>query len=235
VRTKLLFLILAESALETLPPETWRHPLVIKYSKKRGIHPNSIILDRSYHHKVMNLIDHPEKRGRPDIVHFALLEALGSPLNREGLLRVFIHTVADKVINIRPDTRLPRNYNRFVGLMEQLFEVGSVPPGGEPLLWIENKKLNELIREISPSRVIAFSSSGKPRTIRNIFSDLGGLENPAIVIGGFPHGSFSEEAKQLFDEVYCIDKEILDASIVVSRVIYEYEVLLSISKKRLES
>ncbi|MEM2875693.1 MAG: 16S rRNA methyltransferase [Candidatus Bathyarchaeia archaeon] len=227
-------LILAESALETLPPETWRHPLVIKQSKKRGIHPGSILLDRSYHHKVMELIDRPEKRGRPDIVHFALLEALGSPLNREGLLRVYVHTIADKVINIRPETRLPRNYVRFTSLIEQLFNLGSVPPEGESLLWVEDKKLSDLIREISPSRVTAFSSAGKPCTIRVVVTCLRDIEHPAIVIGGFPHGSFSEEAKLLFDEVYRIDREVLDAFIVVSRVIYEYETLLSISEKRLK-
>ncbi len=231
----MLFLILAESALETLPQEIWGHPLIVKHSKKRGVHPSSIILDRSYHHKVMGLLESPEKRGRPDIVHFALLEALGSPLNREGLLKVYVHTISDKVINIRSDTRLPRNYNRFVGLMEQLFELRSVPPGGEPLLWIEDKDLKSLIEEISPSKVVGFSSEGSPSTIREVIDGLKGLENPAVVVGGFPHGSFNEETKSLFDEVYSIDREVLDASIVVSRVIYEYENLLSISKKRLKA
>jgi len=231
----LLFLILAESALETIPPKVWRHPLIVKHSKKRGVHPSSIILDRSYHHKVMGLLDCPEKRGRPDIVHFALLEALGSPLNREGLLKVYVHTISDKVINIRSDTRLPRNYNRFVGLMEQLFEVGSVPPGEEPLLWIEDKDLKSLIEEISPSKVVGFSLEGAPSTIRDLIGGLKNLENPAVIIGGFPHGSFNEETKSLFDEVYSVDREVLDASIIVSRVIYEYENLLSISKKRLKA
>lgn len=230
----MLFLILAESALETIPPKIWRHPLIVKHSKKRGVHPSSIILDRSYHHKVMGLLDSPEKRGRPDIVHFALLEALGSPLNREGLLKVYVHTISDKVINIRSDTRLPRNYNRFIGLMEQLFEVGSVPPGKDPLLWIENKNLKSLLKEISPSKVVGFSLEGTPSTIRDLISGLKNLEDPVVVVGGFPHGSFNEETKSLFDEVYSVDREVLDASIVVSRVIYEYENLLSISKKRLK-
>jgi len=34
----------------------------------------------------MKKLRESEKRGRPDIVHFALLEALGSPLNKEILL-----------------------------------------------------------------------------------------------------------------------------------------------------
>ena len=72
----------------------------------------------------MGLLDCPEKRGRPDIVHFTLLEALGSPLNLEGLLKIYVHTYSGYVIDVRPEVRLPRDCNRFSGLMEQLFQEG---------------------------------------------------------------------------------------------------------------
>jgi rRNA small subunit pseudouridine methyltransferase Nep1 len=87
----------------------------------------------------MKKLEESEKRGRLDIVHFALLEALGSPLNREGLLQTYVHTINDYVITVNPETRLPRNYNRFVGLMEQLFESYRVPPTGQILLKLEGK------------------------------------------------------------------------------------------------
>ena len=45
------------------------------------------------------------KRGRPDIAHFALLEALSTPLYLEGLLDVYIHTIDNKVIKVGPDLR----------------------------------------------------------------------------------------------------------------------------------
>ena len=92
----------------------------------------------------MKKLEESERRGRPDIVHFALLEALGSPLNKERLLQTYVHTLKNHVITISPETRLPRNYDRFVGLMEQLFELGQVPPAGQILLKLELKTLAEL-------------------------------------------------------------------------------------------
>ena len=228
----MLLLILAESALETIPPKLWKHPVIVKYVQKKGRHPNSIVLDRSYHHRAILFLKNPEKRGRPDIVHFTLLEALGSPLNKEGLLQIYVHTISDKVISVDPTTRLPRNYTRFVGLIEQLFEYGHVPPNGDPLLKIEDKTLQELIEELRPSRVIGFEVSGKPSTLKDVIATLKNEDKPAIIIGGFPHGSFREETRSLFNESFCIDKEILDASIIASRAIYEYEVMISLTEKR---
>ncbi len=41
---------------------------------------------------------------------------LDSPLNRAGLLRVFIHTRDNVLIDVHPQTRIPRTYDRFAGL-----------------------------------------------------------------------------------------------------------------------
>jgi len=229
----LLILILAESALETIPKDLWRHPAVRHHSKKRKKNPQNLLLDRSYHHAAMKTLPQNEKRGRPDIVHFALLEALGSPLNKEKLLQVHVHTINDHVIRVKPETRLPRNYNRFVGLMEQLFELGRIPPNGPALLKLEAKTLPQLLRDISPTQVVAFSRTGKPRTLEDVVSKLSREEKPAVIIGGFPHGHFFATTMQLADELVCIDEETLEAWTVTSRVIYEYERAISLPPKRL--
>jgi rRNA small subunit pseudouridine methyltransferase Nep1 len=173
------------------------------------------------------------KRGRPDITHFVLLEALGSPLNKEGQLRVFVHTINNQVITVNPASRLPRNYNRFIGLMEQLFEQQKVPQEGETLLALEQKTLQQLIKQIRPDHVLAFSTAGKPKTIQEVVSGLEAKTNPAVVIGAFPHGHFSEATLKLVNETVCVDPEMLNAWTVASRVIYEYEQLFMIPKKRL--
>ena len=145
----MLTLILAESALETVPERLWTYRSVQRYAKLRRKPPQFILLDRSYHHAAMRRLEQSEKRGRPDIVHFALLEALGSPLNKEGLLQVYVHTIGDHVIKVEPTTRLPRNYNRFVSLIEQLFEYEKIPPKSteKALLIIRRQTLSQLIRE----------------------------------------------------------------------------------------
>merc|ERR1712142_677744 len=57
---------------------------------------------------------------RPDITHQCLLMLLDSPLNRAGLLQVYIHTAKNVLIEVHPQTRIPRTFDRFCGLMVQL-------------------------------------------------------------------------------------------------------------------
>jgi len=173
------------------------------------------------------------KRGRPDITHFALLEALGSPLNKEGLLQTYVHTSKDYAITVNPAARLPRNYNRFIGLMEQLFHQGKVPFTGETLLKLEHKTLQALLAEAEADYILAFSREGKPKTLQDTVSTLQAKRRPAVIVGGFPHLHFSETTIQLADEVVCVDPEMLEAWTVTSRVIYEYERCLSVPSKRL--
>ncbi|MEM1581415.1 MAG: 16S rRNA methyltransferase [Candidatus Bathyarchaeia archaeon] len=230
----MLTLVLAESALETIPRGLWSNPIIKRFSKRKRKHPKFIILDRSYHHHAMKNMENGMKRGRPDIVHFSLLEALGSPLNKEGLLRIYIHTISDYVISVSPETRLPKNFNRFIGLMEDLFEHRKVPPKGKPLLTLEKKTLPDLISDLEPTFVILFDKAGEAKTFEEITLSLIKQESPLIIIGGFPHGKFSESTLKLADEIACIDPETLEAWTIVSRMIYEYERVLSIPKKRLE-
>jgi len=230
-----LTLIIAESALETIPESLWTHPAVRKWTKVRRRHPRFVLLDRSYHHAAMKKLEQGEKRGRPDIVHFTMLEALSSPLNKERLLAVYVHSLNDYVVRINPEVRLPRNYSRFVSLMEQLFEFESVPPGlaQKPLLTLKKQTLRQLIGEIKPSYVLALSRIGKPQPLEAAVSNLAKKSRPLVLVGGFPEGHFSNATLKLADEIRCIDPEMLEAWIVVSRVVYEFERALSIPNKRL--
>jgi rRNA small subunit pseudouridine methyltransferase Nep1 len=70
---------------------------------------------------------------RPDIVHQVsfrdedllttkcLLNLLDSPLNRAGLLRVYIKTTNNILIEVNPSVRIPRTFKRFAGLMGTTF------------------------------------------------------------------------------------------------------------------
>jgi len=57
---------------------------------------------------------------RPDITHQCLLTLLDSPLNKAGLLQVYIHTAKGTLIEVNPHVRIPRTFKRFSGLMGQL-------------------------------------------------------------------------------------------------------------------
>lgn len=229
----MLTLIFAEAALETIPKNLWSHPAVRRHSKRQKKPPGQLLLDRSLHHLAMKRLANNEKRGRPDITHFCLLEALGSPLNKEGLLQLYVHTNQGYTITVNPKVRLPRNCNRFVGLMEQLFQLGKVPSEGEVLLKLERKTLPNLIAETEADQVLLISREGKPKTFEEAVSSLQKKRRPAVIIGGFPHGHFSKTSVELADEIVSVDSEMLEAWTLTARVIYEYERTLSLPKKRL--
>jgi rRNA small subunit pseudouridine methyltransferase Nep1 len=60
---------------------------------------------------------------RPDITHQTLLTLLDSPLNKAGNLRILIQTTRGVCIEVHPQTRIPRTYQRFAGLMGTDLEV----------------------------------------------------------------------------------------------------------------
>ena len=232
-------LILAESSIERVPDQLTRHPSVIAHAQRRRKNPSSLILDRTYHHSAMKTLEAREparnlaKRGRPDITFHVLLQALGSPLNREGLLRVYVHTVDDRVIDVDPKLRLPRNYDRFIGVLEQLYETGRVPPDEPPLLRLRKCTLPSLVRESAASMTVAFSTVGEPLTVKDACSRLAETPAPLTLIGGFAHSHFEPSTTDLANNVFSIDREPLDAWVVAGRVIYEYECAIGLPERRL--
>ena len=231
----MLNLILVESALEIVPKKIWSHPAVRRHSKKMKKPSKQLLLDRSLHHSAMKNLKDAHKRGRPDIIHFSLLEAISSPLNKEGLLKIIIHTNQNYMIRVNPKIRLPKNYNRFTGLIEQLFEQGKVPIKGEYLLKIEQKNIQKVFEEIDSNYILAFSRAGKRITLEDAISPLLKKKNPTVVVGGFPHGHYSEIINQLLDEIVSIDFEMIETWTMISRIIYEYERLLLLPLKRISN
>ena len=143
----MLDLVFVETSLELVPPEILRHPSVKRNAKRRGKRAEETLLDRSLHHYAMDRLSDAEKRGRPDILHFCMLEAMGSPLNRKGHLRLWVNTLQGYNIEVAPSTRPPRDCLRFNSLMEQLFVNGQVPPDSkEPLMKLSKAYLEDLVK-----------------------------------------------------------------------------------------
>ena len=115
-------LILAESALETVPPRICRHPAVASHARRTGKQPLRMLLDVSWHYAAMRRLEHFEKRGRPDLVHLAMVTALSTPMYRlHDMLKVYVHTINDNIIRMGPRVRMPKSYHRFAGLVESLY------------------------------------------------------------------------------------------------------------------
>ena len=68
---------------------------------------------------------------RPDILHQELLALLDSPLNKAGMLKVYIQTSKKVLIDVNPAIRIPRTYKRFAGLMVQLLHKMKIKASSE--------------------------------------------------------------------------------------------------------
>ncbi len=222
----MLTLIIVEAALEMIPKPLWRCPSIIKQSKSRGKKPGELLLDRSYHHFEMLKIKDHKKRGRPDLIHFALSEVTSTPLFLENRLNVCVHTFDDKVIFLGKSVRLPKSYFRFEGLMEQLFKENKIISNGQCLLEILDMDFKKLLHDIKASYVIGLSRCGLSNSFEGIADELINKERPVLVVGGFPHGHFSENISRCFTKNSSISDRAMTANVVIARVIYEYEKLL---------
>jgi rRNA small subunit pseudouridine methyltransferase Nep1 len=215
----LLNLIIAEAALELVPPEITKHASVRNEARRREMKASDTLLDRSVHHHAMLKLPDDSKRGRPDLVHLTLLSVTSTPLYRSGLVKVYIHTRDDVVLELKEQTRPPKSYARFRDLVQKL--LSEEPESG--LISVYRASIPELLRKIDADVVIGLSTQGRMSSLEAVAAGVSKKENPAVLIGGFPKGHFSPETARSLDEVVRIHGDSLDAHVVAARLVYELE------------
>ncbi|MEM2549685.1 MAG: hypothetical protein QW689_04580 [Nitrososphaerota archaeon] len=224
-----IILLLVETAVELVPQEIRNHPAIQAYCRRRRQDPRWTILDSSYHHAAMKGLNNYQKRGRPDILHFTLLEALGSPLNLAGNLEIYCHTQDEAFIEISPTVRLPRVYDRFKGLLSQLYKEGIIKTDeGVVLLRMERKNMAETISSLKPEKTYLLTEKGRKASreeLREIFQKIA---RPLFMVGCYPHGDFSEETKRLAEDSLSLSDKRLEAWTAVSRLLCIAEEALNI-------
>src|SRR3989454_7502161 len=219
----LLTLILAESSIELVPNEITGHPAILKSAERKKKDPRQLILDQSYHHSaILRLGKSGIGKGRPDIVHFCLLLALGSPLNLDNQLTCFVHTRDDQVITIDPRTRLPRSTDRFIALIEQLYQSSMVPSSGPPLMKLRRESLKDLLSKISPDSIVALTTLGLPKPMEAVAAGLREAKRPVFIVGGFSAGHFSDRTMKIASGEIPIDSRKLEGWAVLGRGGYDF-------------
>lgn len=217
----MLSLVIAEASLELVPKELQHHNSVVSHARKMGKRPSEILLDNSWHFGAMKGIKNEIKRGRPDLVHFCLLEACTIPLYFEDEISVYVHTLDDKVIIVEPGVHLPKSYHRFAGLMEKLFAEKVIKSDGQKLLEIKNMTFPDLIDKIKPENVIGLSLDGTKSSYYDAAATC--TSESCLVVGAFPKGDFSDSVKKRINSLLSVDANPLEAHVVIARVLYEYE------------
>ena len=218
-----LTIILVDCGLEIIPKQIRRNPSISRSISQKNY--SSQLLDNALHHSAMKSLKNFEKRGRPDITHLCLLNALGSPLNKKEKLKLYIHTIHNKIFEINPDIRIARNYNRFKGLMAKLLIEERIATEDSILISSVNENLQNLINKVKNSEILLFSHKGRLiKTYRDLFSEKSN-KNYVAVIGGFQKSTFSKEILQLSENLISLSEYSLDAWIIVSKIINYYEII----------
>ena len=217
-----LIIILVECGLELIPKKIRNQSAVKRHLSNKNYY--SQLLDNALHHTAMNVLANKEKRGRPGITHVCILNALGSALNKSGNLRLFIHTLHNKIFEINADIRMARNFNRFKGLIAKLLLEGNIIVDGLPLISRFEGNLRELIKTFENPHVSILSSKGKLiKNYQELF--INDSQTNVAIIGGFQRSDFSKEIFALSNNIVSISKYKLDAWVVVNKIINFYEIV----------
>jgi rRNA small subunit pseudouridine methyltransferase Nep1 len=216
----MLHLVIAETELELIPEELHSNSEIKNYCRSRGKKPDKCVLDANQTPNATISISNGAVRGRPEILHICLLNALESDLYRNEKIQIWVHTRQDKVIKIDHRFRIPRMYSRFLSLMEELFDSGQVPPEGLASLTLEEKTLKNLVKSIKPSKTYILSKQGKNIKKSTLIKQISKSKKPLIIVGGFTDRDFSEKTKKLTKEIYSISENQLMSWSVLGAVVY---------------
>jgi rRNA small subunit pseudouridine methyltransferase Nep1 len=217
-----LIIFLVECGLEIVPKNLRTHPAVKKNVKKQNY--ASQLLDNAIHHSAMTNLPNFRKRGRPDILHACLLNILGAPANKAGYIKLYIHTIHNRIFEFNPKIKITRNYNRFKGLMAKLLIDGDVGVDGMSLITELDNHINELILSFQETNIILCTSKGKILSdYSELFKSKSHFKNYLVIIGGFQKGYFGSDFTKLNENSISVSHYSLDAWIVVSKIINLYE------------
>ncbi|PRP82115.1 ribosomal RNA small subunit methyltransferase NEP1-like [Planoprotostelium fungivorum] len=197
-----------------------------------GCHLETIKVKDQY--QLLNTDDHShilkkrkEKEGdaRPDITHQCLMTLLDSPLNKAGLLQIYIRTVGNILVEVHPEIRIPRTFKRFSGLMVELlhrFSIRSAQGGTKLMKVIKNPvtqyfpaNTRKIGLEISQEKLVPLDDYVKAN-----FTET---SNPVVfVVGGFSHGDISPG---FVEETVSISSYNLSASVTCGKLCSSFETL----------
>ncbi len=200
-------LVFVDSELETIPVEMQKERDVLAIARKRGKPVEEMVLDSSIMHRAIDRVFPGEsnRRGRPDVFHIMLNVAQSSILNLLGMLRVYILTRNSDLIEISPVTRIPKNYARFLGLVEDLYKKGEIKSDRDTLLRIrKNIVLKQFIDSLGGKKIL-LDPLGEHKKPSEIFQ---GVRDCTIVIGGFANGTFRSDLSFIEDKISIYPEEL---------------------------
>jgi rRNA small subunit pseudouridine methyltransferase Nep1 len=197
-----------------------------------SLRKNPKLLNCDEHYKIIKSMKKKLDEFRPDIIHQCLLNLFDSPLNKVGLLQVYLHTNKNILIEINPKTRMPRTFKRFSGLFTQLLLKNEIKASdtNETLMKVINTKIKDLIDKNTPK--ILLSAKGRlidiDTYIKNLCTSLDeGKDkdkdkNICFIIGTNPKGEIDSFIKYN-DDCISLSSFDLDSNIVCAKICSSFE------------
>lgn len=192
-----------------------------------GEHVKYALLNCDDHQGILAKTGRDIADARPDITHQCLLTLLDSPLNKAGLLQVYVHTVKGVLIEINPHVRIPRTFKRFSGLMVQLLHTLSIRGvnGTEKLL----KVIKNPVTDHFPPNTHKITLSGDAQTVRlsEYLPRLPADHSIAVFVGAMARGR-DDFADGIVDEKISISNYPLSASVACGKFCCAMEDLMNV-------
>ncbi|KAG9250137.1 rRNA small subunit pseudouridine methyltransferase Nep1 [Emericellopsis cladophorae] len=215
--TQRLIVVLSNASLETYKASHGG-------SSRTGMHREDkySLLNSDEHIGVLRKMNRDISDARPDITHQCLLTLLDSPINKAGLLQIYIHTAKGVLIEVSPSVRIPRTFKRFAGLMVQLLHRLSIRSTNS------NEKLlrvipNPITDHLPPNcRKVTLSFDSELVRCRDYIESLKPKESICVFVGAMAKGT-DTFADSMVDEKISISQYSLSASVACSKFCHAVE------------
>jgi rRNA small subunit pseudouridine methyltransferase Nep1 len=161
---------------------------------------------------------------RPDILHQEMLALLDSPLNKAGMLRIYIQSQQNVLIEVNPSIRIPRTYKRFAGLMVQLLHKLKIKAGTESTTLL--KVIKNPFSQYLPAGTHCYgmSSQGQLYSPVSLAKDLlpaspdEGAPPVCFIVGAMSTGHVTIEDHPYMEKMFSISSYPLSGASALSRI-----------------
>ena len=180
---------------------------------------NPEIINSDDHRNLIKKMNKSFEDFRPDVLHHCLLNLFESPLNKAGMLQVYIRTKENVLIEISPKTKIPRTIKRFCGLMGQLLQKYRIRAmnSSEVLIKIIKNPITQYIPFGCP--IISTNEKSKVVKLEDYINNLKS-NNVAFVVGAISKGDVNIDYNT---DTISISSFPLTAGIVCSKICTAFE------------
>ena len=152
-------------------------------------------------------------------------------LQRAGLLQVYIHTAKNVLIEINPQTRIPRTFKRFAGLMVQLLHKFSVKASenSTKLLHVIKNPITDHL-PVGCKKIAMTFSSKMVKNCRELVPTEG-IQNVVLVVGSFAHGHLNLD---YVEDAISVSNYPLSAALTCAKLCSAFEEVWKVEDMKIE-